>query len=253
MREFQLPGRSPAMATNAMAATSHPLATQTALDVLRSGGNAVDAAIAANAVLCVVEPQMTGIGGDCFVIFHDTDGSLHGLNGSGRSASGAHLEWYKERNITDLNTIPAHTVTVPGALKAWDTLLSSFGSRKLGSLLTDAIYYAENGFVVAPRVAKDWGTLVTHLSKNEAASTQLLLNGHAPVAGDIYKLPLLAKTFKRIAKEGIDAFYTGSIAQDIATTVQRSGGFLTEQDIAGISADWVTPITKRYGDFDIHE
>ncbi len=118
MRNFQLPGRSPVLATNGMVSTSHPLATITALNVLRDGGNAVDAAIAASAVLWVVEPAMTGIGGDCFAIICEPDGSIHGLNGSGRSASGAHLNWYLERNIKDLNEHPAHTVTVPGALKA---------------------------------------------------------------------------------------------------------------------------------------
>ena len=241
------------MATNGMAATSHPLATGTALDVLRNGGNAVDAAIAASAVLCVVEPQMTGIGGDCFAIVHQPDGSVHGLNGSGRAPAGAHLEWYLQRCVKDLNTLPVHTVTVPGALKAWDTLLGRFGTRDLGFLLADAIGYASNGFPVAPRVAYDWATLAVKLASNRTSSMQLLPQGRAPHAGDIVTFPALAKTLKLVASEGIDAFYTGSIAAEIAQTVQSGGGFLTEQDLAAVSADWLDPITANYNNVDIHQ
>ncbi|MEE9322868.1 MAG: gamma-glutamyltransferase [Granulosicoccus sp.] len=253
MRNFQLPGRSPVLATQGMAATSHPLATNTALKVLQGGGNAVDAAIAASAVLCVVEPQMTGIGGDCFAIVHEPDGQMYALNGSGRAAAGAHFAWYQERGIADLKELPAHTVTVPGALKAWDTLLERFGSLDFTSLFVDAIHYAESGFPVAPRVAHDWATLVEHLTKNKAASTQLLRHGSAPETGDIYKLPGLAETLKRIAKNGIDVFYTGSIAAEIACAVQNAGGFLNEEDIAAVSADWVEVISTGYNGFDVHE
>ncbi len=253
MRNFQLPGRSPVLATNGMAATSHPLATATALNVLRDGGNAVDAAIAASAVLTVVEPAMTGIGGDCFVILCQPDGSIHGLNGSGRAASGANVDWYVERGITDLNDVPAHSVTVPGALKAWDTLLGRFGTRDFSALFADAINYGKNGFPIAPKVASDWAGLADKISKNPGAAHHLLKNGKAPKTGDLYKLPALAETLQTVASRGVDAFYTGPIAAEIAATVQAEGGFLSEEDLAAVGADWVTPISTNYGGYDVHE
>lgn len=253
MRNFQLPGRSPVMATQGMAATSHPLATNTALKVLQNGGNAVDAAIAASAVLCIVEPQMTGIGGDCFVILHEPDGTLHGLNGSGRAASGAHLDWYLERGISDLNTVPAHSITVPAALKAWDVLLNRFGTKGFNELFRDAISYGNNGFPVAPRVAHDWATVVQAISKHEGAKTHLLRDGLPPESGDMYAFPNLAKTMEQVACNGIGAFYTGPVAAEIAATVQASGGFLTEADIAAVTADWVAPISTNYRGYDVHE
>lgn len=253
MRNFQLPGRSPVLATHGMAATAHPLATNSALKILQDGGNAVDAAIAASAVLAVIEPHMTGIGGDCFVLIHEPDGSIHGLNGSGRAASGAHLDWYLERGIDDLNKVPAHSITVPGALKAWDALLSRFGTRDFKSLFSDAISYGKNGFPIAPRVATDWATLVGKMLANEAASKHFLNNGNAPKTGEMFKLPVLAATLEKVANEGVGAFYTGPIATEIATTVQAEGGFLSEEDLAGVSADWVTPISTCYGGHEVHE
>src|SRR6185312_8750370 len=147
--------RSPVYAENGMAATSHPLATMTALSVLKEGGNAVDAAIAASATLCVVEPHMTGIGGDCFVILAEPDGSLHGLNGSGRAPALVTGEWYRAR----FKTVPltgVHSVTAPGAIRAWETLLERFGTLGFDRLFADAIRYAEEGFAIHPRVARDW-------------------------------------------------------------------------------------------------
>ncbi len=252
-RNFQLPGRSPVMATNGMVATSHPLATASALKILQNGGNAVDAAIAASAVLCVVEPQMTGIGGDCFAIIHQPDGSLHGLNGSGRSAANASLDWFLERNISDFSNHAAHTITVPGALKAWDTMLRRFGTQEMKHLFANAIKYGREGFVIAPRVARDWSTLVQHIKKNPAASEQLLHKDAAPKTGQMFVLPKLAQTLERVANEGIGAFYEGEIAQEISKTVRSAGGFLNEQDLASVSADWVTPISSNYRGYDIHE
>lgn len=253
MRNFQLPGRSPTMATNGMAATSHPLATQTAMKILQAGGNAVDAAIAASATLCVVEPHSTGIGGDCFVILHEPDGTLHGLNGSGRAPAGAHLDWYLERGITDLNAHPAHSITTPGALKAWDALANRFGTLGFGTLFRDAIAYGNNGFPVAPRVAFDWATLTDKLLKHSAAKSQLLHNGRAPLAGTMFAFPELAKTFETVATSGVDAFYTGKIAAEIAATVQAAGGFLTEADMAATTADWVDLISTNYHGTDVYE
>ncbi len=252
-RDFQHPGRSPVMASEAMVATSHPLATATALKVLRDGGNAVDAAIAASAVLCVVEPQMTGIGGDCFAILHQPDGSIHGLNGSGRSAKKADLNWFTDRKIDSFEQHMAHTVTVPGALKAWETMLHRFGTRDFKTLFADAISYGKKGFVVAPRVARDWATLVTHIKQNEAASEQLLIEGRAPVAGEKFALPKLVSTLERVANEGSSAFYSGEIAEEIAQSVQDAGGLLSQDDLGDVSADWVTPISSNYRGYELHE
>ena len=143
MRNPDLPGRSPVIAENGMAATSHPLATQTAVQVLREGGNAVDAALAASATLCVVEPHMTGIGGDCFVILAEPDGTLHGLNGSGRAPAGANAAWYRENGHARMPQTGAHAVTVPGAIKAWEALAERFGSFGFDRLFADAIRYGE--------------------------------------------------------------------------------------------------------------
>ncbi len=253
MRNFQQPGRSPVLATNGMASTSHPLATATALNILREGGNAVDAAIAASAVLAVVEPAMTGIGGDCFVILCEPDGSLHGLNGSGRSANGAQLDWYLERGIKNLDELPAHSVTVPGALKAWDALLTRFGTRGFDDLFEDAIAFGRSGFPIAPKVAKDWAGLFDKINKNAGARTHLLRDGRAPRYGEMFTLPALADTLEIAAKKGVDAFYTGPIAAEIAATVQGEGGFLNEQDLANVTADWVTPISTKYHGIEMHE
>lgn len=252
-RPFDRPGRSPVYARDAAVATSHPLATATALQVLREGGNAVDAAIAASATLCVVEPHMTGIGGDCFAIIAEADGKVHALNGSGRAGSLAGLEHFDgraERRIADTS---AEAVTVPGAVKAWGTLHGKLGSMDWARLFAEAVDYALNGFAVAPRVASDWQKLVGKLSANQASASHLLFDGQAPRQGRRITLPALGRTLERIAKEGPDAFYKGEIALEIARTVQDLGGFVTESDLAACEADWVEPISTSFLDHDILE
>ncbi|MFN8555788.1 MAG: gamma-glutamyltransferase, partial [Dehalococcoidia bacterium] len=157
MRNFDLPGRSPVMALNGMAATSHPLATLTAVNVLQNGGNAMDAAIAAVAVQCVVEPQSTGIGGDCFVLYAPKGGGeVIAFNGSGRTPAAAHTDWYLERGFKEVERLSAHAVTVPGAIAAWAQLNADHGGKALGELLQPAIRFARDGYPVLPRVARDW-------------------------------------------------------------------------------------------------
>ena len=253
MRNFALPGRSPVYAANAMVATSHPLASSSAIKVLQNGGNAVDAAVAASAVLGVVEPQMTGIGGDCFCILAEPDGSLHALNGSGRAAAGARLNWYLENGIHDLSQHPAHTVTVPAAVKAWETLLEKFGTFEFGTVLEDAIRYSEDGFPVAPRVAYDWHGAAVKLSEHAGAQKHLLLRNRPPVTGEIFRMPALGSALRKIADGGSRVMYQGALAGEIATTVQQAGGFLTEEDLASVSADWVDPVSSVYRKHELFE
>ena len=252
-RAFELPGRSAVYATGGAAATSHPLATTAAVKILHDGGNAVDAAIAAVAVQCVVEPAMTGIGGDCFVIVGQADGTLHGLNGSGRAAAGAQLGWYLDQGIAEIASTSAHSITVPGAVKAWETLHQKFGSMDFARLFADAIHFAENGYGVGPKVGSDWLGLEEKLSLDEGASKIFLKAGKAPKVGDVMRNPGLATSLKRIAMEGADALYSGEIAAEISATVKAKGGFLEESDLAAVSADWVDLISTEYHGYHLHE
>ena len=252
-RSFDLPGRSPVHAANAMVATSHPLASSSALMVLREGGNAVDAAIAASAVLAVVEPHMTGIGGDCFAILAEPDGSIYGLNGSGRAAARSDISGFVERGIQKIDENSPHSVTVPGALKGWEKLHAKFGSMDWARLFADAVDYAQNGFPVAQRVAHDWNGLEKRIRLNEGAIKHLLINGRPPATGQKMAFPALGKTLERIAREGVSAFYEGAVADEIASTLQSLGGVLSQEDLAGCQADWVTPISTRYRGHDILE
>jgi gamma-glutamyltranspeptidase/glutathione hydrolase len=253
MRAFDRPGRSAIYAENGMAATSHPLATAAAIEVLRTGGNAVDAAIAASAALCVVEPAMTGIGGDCFAIVVEPDGSVHGLNGSGRAPAKATAEAYRalgHREVPETGPLP---ITVPGAIKAWEALLRRFGTRDFDALFRPAIAYAEEGFAVHPRVAWDWQKNAEELAADEGGSRHWLANGRAPDAGERFRAQALGATLRTIARDGAKAFYEGAIAAEIATTVQAKGGFLSEQDLAEVTADWVEPISLNYASHDVLE
>jgi gamma-glutamyltranspeptidase/glutathione hydrolase len=252
VRAFDLPGRSPVYAENGMAATSHPLATMTALSVLKEGGNAVDAVIAASATLCVVEPHMTGIGGDCFVILAEPDGSLHGLNGSGRAPAAVTGEWYRA-HFKKVPLTGVHSVTTPGAIRAWETLLERFGTFGFGRLFADAIRYAEEGFAIHPRVAHDWALYAAELAKDEGASLHCLVDGKAPLVGTRHRSPALGATLRKLADGGAKAFYEGEIAHEIANTVQAKGGFLSEEDLAAVTADWIKPISTSYAGHEVFE
>ncbi len=253
MRNFQLPGRSPVLCANGLAATSHPMATTTAVSILRDGGNAVDAAIAAAATLAVVEPQSTSIGGDCFAIIVEPDGSMHGLNGSGRSPAAATLSHFLDAGIGAIDPISAHSVTVPGAIAAWQKMHERFGAMDFARLFADAVNHARDGFAVTPRVAYDWGLNVGKLSADPGASKHYLIDGRAPVTGERMYLPKLGDTLATIALEGRDGFYLGPIADEIAATVSALGGLLTVEDLAAAEADWVAPISTRYAGHDIFE
>jgi gamma-glutamyltranspeptidase/glutathione hydrolase len=251
-RDFQLPGRSPVIAAEGMAATSHPFATLAAIETLRAGGTAADAAVAACATLCVVEPHMTGIGGDCYALISQPGKPVWGYNGSGRAGAKASLEALRAQGLSEIgNSI--HAVTVPGAIDAWEAILKSHGRFGLDRALQTAINYAEGGFPVAPRVAWDWARNAGKLKSDAGASKHYLFNGHAPKEGDVIRLPALAQTLKAIAAKGARAFYEGEIADDMAQTVSTRGSFLTAEDFANHRGEAVTPISTNYRGLDLTE
>ncbi|KQO66041.1 gamma-glutamyltransferase [Methylobacterium sp. Leaf87] len=253
MRDFSKPGRSPVYAANAAVATSHPLATLAGIEVLRSGGNAVDAAIAAVAVQGVVEPAMTGIGGDCFVLYTPKGVSAPvALNGSGRSPAAAHDAWYLERGLAIGPTSP-HAVTVPGAVAAWAKLLADHGTRSLGELLQPAIACAEDGYAVQPRVAFDWARNRDKLRADPGSAAAYLVDGEAPKVGTFMRHPKLAATLRRIAEHGAKGFYEGPVAEDMVDRLRALGGLHTLADFAGAAPEYVTPITTRYRGYDVYE
>jgi len=251
-RDFQLPGRSPVIAMNGMAATSHPLATLAAIDVLRDGGTAADAAVAAVATLCVVEPHMTGIGGDCYALVSKPDLPVWGYNGSGRSGAKASYAALRDKRLNEIgNSI--HSVTVPGAIDAWEQILKAHGRFGLDRCLRAAIGYAEGGFPVASRVAWDWQRHVGKLSADPGASKHYLFNGKAPREGDVIRFPALAQTLKTIAAKGAKGFYEGEVGADMAATVAARGSFLTAEDFADHRGDAVAPISTNYRGVDLVE
>ena len=253
MRDLHLPGRSPVYATHAMAATSMPAATLTALDVLRAGGNALDAAIAAVAVLCVIEPQSTGIGGDNFCLWKQPGKPLVAINGSGRAPEAATIDWFEGQGITAIDDTGPHSVTIPGAVGSWETLLAAHGTKGLDELLQPAIGFAEDGWPVHHRVASDWALLAEKLRKNGAAP--FLPDGAAPKAGDVFRQPALAATLRTIAKQGARGFYEGPVAADMVATLRAHGGLHTEADFAAgrTAAQFVEPIHTAWRGYDVWE
>ena len=253
IRNFHTPGRSVAIAGEAMAATSHPLATLAAIEALRAGGTAADAAVAAAATLCVVEPHMTGIGGDCFCLVARPGAPVWGYNGSGRAAAAVHPEVLREQGVQTIGMDSIHAVTVPGAVEAWAQILAAHGRFDLGRALAPAIRYAEEGFPVTPRVGYDWAQSVSRLQNDPGAARHFLLNGRAPEVGEIMRFPALAATLRMIAKDGPRAFYEGPIADDIAATIAARGGFVTAEDLARHRGTVVDPIATSYRGLDVVE
>lgn len=257
MRNFITPSRSIAVGERGMAATSHPQATLAALDILKAGGNAMDAAIAAVALQGVVEPQMTGVGGDCFVIYSPKAGAPVSLNGSGRTPAKtdlvATMAKGTEKGAADLSPTSVEGVTIPGAVDAWCRLAATHGSKPLEEILKPAIDAAENGFRITPRVAADWARNRGRLESNPAAKAHYLPGGAAPSIGDKRDQPALGKTLRRIAREGRAAFYEGEVADEIAGTLQALGGAHTAQDFAANAPEDVMPISTRYRGHDVLE
>jgi len=246
--------RSDVIAPNAMAATSHPLATQVALDIMRKGGNAIDAAIAANAALGLMEPTGNGIGGDLFAIVWDARSkSLHGLNASGRSPQSLTREWFIENGHESIPKYGPLPVSVPGTVDGWFELHGRFGKLPMTDILQPAIDYARNGHPVHEYIQYLWQRNVERLSEYPGFVEQMTIDGRAPEVGEVWKNPNLANTLERIAREGRDVFYKGDIARIIGEYMQANGGFLSYEDLAAHSSEWVEPLSVNYRGYDVWE
>jgi len=247
-------GRSAARASHAMVASSQPLASQTGLDVLKRGGNAVDAAIAMAAVLNVTEPNMTGIGGDAFMmIYSSKTKKIEALNASGRAPRKLTREVVISKGNTQMPLAGMETITVPGAFDGWITVLEKHGTMKLPELLAPAIDLAENGFPLMEKTVADWLPEVDKLKRNEAASSTYLITGTAPKPGTVFVQKNLARTFRTLAKGGRDAFYRGEIGRTIVDYVQKHGGYLTMEDLGEHKSTWVEPISTTYKGHTLYE
>ena len=253
MRSFHLPGRSPVLACHAMCATSHPMASLTAIETLKAGGNAVDAAIAAAAILAVVEPHMTGIGGDCFAMLARPGQRPVALSAAGRAPRAATAQWYAQAGISALTATSPHAVTVPGAIDGWARLLADHGTMTLARVLAPAIETAEQGFAVPPRIAWDWARLKGKIEGHAGARLHLLIDGKPPRAGDRMRFPALARTLRTIARDGRDGFYEGEVAADMVSELKALGGLHTLEDFAQQSSTYVEPISVPYGGLDVLE
>lgn len=245
MRDFQLPGRSPVYARNGMCATSHPLAAKVAVQILESGGNAVDAAIAAAVLLGFCEPAMTGIGGDCFVLIKPRDEDrVVALNGSGRAPMGLSAEKLRAAGNKTVPERGVHSVTVPGAIDAFCRLSRDWGKLGLKATLAPAIHYAKAGVPVGPRTAFDWARSGVHLTG--AARDFFLLNGKPLAAGQVFQHPKQAEVLRRVALDGRAAFYEGEIAEDMVATLNAAGGAHSLEDFAKTACEYTDPVEGDY-------
>lgn len=246
--------RSEVIATHGMAATSQPLATQVALDVLKAGGSAVDAAIAANATLGLMEPTGCGIGGDLFAIVWDAEaGELTGLNASGRSPQSLTLQHFRDLGMESIPYLGPLTVSVPGAVDGWYELHERYGRLPMSELLAPAIAYADEGFPVTEFIADLWQENVESREEYPGIKEVYMPGGKAPQTGDVFRNPNLANTYRLIAEGGRDAFYKGEIANKIDAYMAEQGGFLTAEDMAAHTSEWVTPMSTNYRGYDVYE
>ncbi|MBK6711907.1 MAG: gamma-glutamyltransferase [Chloroflexi bacterium] len=253
---FSFPSRrSNIIAANGLVATSQPLAAQAGLDILKAGGNALDAAIATVATLCVVEPSSTGIGGDAFaLIWSAKERQLYGLNASGPAPQELSADLVRGQGYDQMPQTGALTVTVPGSLRGWQAALARFGTMGLDTLLQRPIHYAEQGFPVSQRIARAWEASTEKLSLHPDSRRVWLPNGRAPQPAARFQNPEFARTLRAIAQHGPDTYYLGDIGRQIADCVQAAGGVLTQSDLAAYQPEWVTPIQTSYGDgFAFHE
>jgi gamma-glutamyltranspeptidase / glutathione hydrolase len=246
--------RSMVMSRNGIVAAESPLAAQAGVQILERGGNAVDAAIATNAMMGVVEPMMNGIGGDLFVIVYDAKAKkLYGLNASGWAPKGLTPEYLHKLGLRDMPQQGVNSITVPGAVDGWQKLVDKFGRKKLGEDLQAAIRTARDGYPVPEWTAAYWGAEVDHLRGDDAAAKTFLPGDHAPKVGEVFKNEDLAWSLEQIARNGRDAYYKGEIAQRILDAMKRHNGTMTAQDLSEYSSEWVEPIHTTYRDWTVYE
>ncbi|HUF19457.1 MAG TPA: gamma-glutamyltransferase family protein [Burkholderiales bacterium] len=253
MRDFTKPGRSMAIGDQGMICTSHPVASMAGLEMLRSGGNAIDAAIAAIAVQAIVEPHMTGIGGDCFALLTMRGALPIALDGSGRAPGAATSQWYVDHDIGEISPTSAHAVTVPGAVSAWCTLNRDHGSKPLAEVLAPAVRLAEEGMRVTPRVAWDWSRQVEKLTLDPGARDAYLPGGRAPEVGDLFRHHALADTLRCIGRNGAAGFYSGPVAKALTDRLRKARGLHSEEDFERQSSDYLPPIQIDYRGFQVYE
>ncbi len=246
--------RSVVMTRYGIVAAESPLAAQAGARVLEQGGSAVDAAVAANAVMGVVEPMMDGIGGDLFAIVYDAkSGKLYGLNASGWAPTGLSLDFLKNQAISSMPQRGINSVTVPGAVDGWSKLLERFGRRKLADDLSPAIHYAQEGFPVPEMAAAYWAASQPFVTADANAASTFLPGGRPPQAGDVFRNPDLARSLQAIASGGRNAFYSGDIAHRIVAYSERVGGTMSAADLAEYSSEWVEPVSTTYHGWTIYE
>ena len=253
MRKIYQPGRSNVLSNNAMVATSQPLSSQEAINILKLGGNAVDAAIAASAVLSVVEPGSTGIGGDCFSIIKMNNQKAISINGSGIAPKKANLDYFKSNKIDSIGLLSPHSVTIPGAVDAWYEMHKKFGKLDFEKLFTTAIYYAREGFPVHEIEAFHWQKNEEKLKKNNVTKQIFLHNNKAPIFGKKFSNSQLADTLTLIAKKGAKAFYEGEIARDMVNSLNNLGGLHTEEDFYNQNTIFSDTLISNYKDYNIHQ
>jgi gamma-glutamyltranspeptidase/glutathione hydrolase len=246
--------RSMVISRDGIVAAESPLAAQAGVRILEHGGNAVDAAIAANAVMGVVAPMMNGVGGDLFVIVYDVEANkLYGLNASGWAPKDLTIEFLHNHGLRDMPQQGIHSVTVPGTVDGWQKLADRFGRKKLSEDLAAAIKIAQDGFPVPEMTAGVWATTTDLLRGDSAASQTYLIQDHAPRVGEVFRNPDLAWSLQQIAAHGRDAFYKGEIAKKILESMKHHGGVMTAQDLAEYSSEWVEPISTTYRDWTVFE
>ena len=246
--------RSMVISRNGIVAAESPLAAQAGVRILENGGNAVDAAIATNAMMGVVEPMMNGVGGDLFAIVYDAKAKkLYGLNASGWAPKGLTIEFLQKQGLKEMPRSGVNTITVPGTVEGWQKLATKFGRKKLSEDLAAAIATARNGFPVPEWDAMYWAEEVQYLQGNEDAATLYLPSGHAPKVGEVFRNPELAESLQQIAEHGRDAFYKGEIAKKILAMMRQHGGTMTAEDLAAFQAEWVEPLSTKYHDWTVYE
>jgi gamma-glutamyltranspeptidase / glutathione hydrolase len=249
-------GRSMVISQGGIVAAESPLAAQAGAQILAQGGNAIDAAVATNAAMGVIEPMMNGMGGDLFAIVYDAKtGKLYGINASGWAPAGLSIEFLKSKGITEMPQFGIQSVTVPGVVDGWSKLLTRFGTKNLAQVLAPAIHYAREGFPVAEWDAAYWNdpAIVKRVRQDKNAAATYLIDGQAPKLGQVFRNPDLAHSLERVASGGRDAFYKGELAKSIVARSKELGGTMTAEDLADYSSQWVDPISTTYHGWTVYE